>query len=132
MFENLVNAADHVAKKHDYSLSGSGERHGSQEWTWSMEKPVSFLRYFSVSITSEEQQNQFRIELWAGADHNHRFTRQLVAFLPGLEAKADLGKSLRKDVVEAVEEGIRVANALKPQDLSETRPIVRSTVKPLE
>lgn len=104
-----------------YECFGSGERHGSYEWTWSRKYYGGLTRFIVVTLTPplEPPPLQCRLEVWMGAHgDDERFGRYLVAQWDGVDPKKSDEEPLKKKLSSAVAEAAARANLLVLGDLS--------------
>ena len=106
--------ADTLARLGYEPFSSPGDRHGS--WQWSFYREFGGLsRFVILAATPTESGKTLQVELWIGAEADHRFTRYRVESL-----RWDAGKLPQKarTLIPSVEQAVARANALRWSDLA--------------
>lgn len=71
-----------------YEEFGSGERHGSEELTWSRQPKTykdEVTRFVVLAVTPEALPCKYTVEVWGGVDDSKGFARFLFASFQGVE-----------------------------------------------
>ena len=113
-------------------LGKGSERHGSWEWTYY--KHTDLHRFVTVAFTPMARvvgrsQPPYHVEVFAGAEDDHRFVRHLVRSTRYLDATTDdVSGPLKEWLNETVRMAARTAARLGSSDLLDTYPSPRRSV----